>query len=414
MIGKSRMGESFEFDRIDAAIEDVRQGKIVIVVDDEERENEGDFVLAAEKVTPESINFFAKHARGIICTALLPERADELELDMMVGENTSLHQTAFTVSVDVLKGSTTGVSASDRAATVRALVDPTTRPSDLGRPGHIFPLRAMKEGVLRRSGHTEAGIDLARLASLYPAAVLCEIMNDDGTMARVPQLMKIAKEFGLHIVTIRELIHYRMQREKMVKCIVVTKLPTQYGNFDLHLYQSIIDKKEHLALVKGEISGEKPVLVRVHSECLTGDVFASQRCDCGEQLHRAMMMVEAEGAGIVLYMRQEGRGIGLINKLKAYKLQDDGHDTVEANEKLGFKADLRDYGIGAQILVDLGVKKMRLMTNNPKKIVGLEGYGLEVVERVPIEIEPNEINHKYLETKRDKLGHLILDSNENI
>jgi 3,4-dihydroxy 2-butanone 4-phosphate synthase/GTP cyclohydrolase II len=402
------MRENFEFDDIDTAIEDIRKGKIIIVVDDEERENEGDFVLAAEKVSHGAINFLTKHARGIICVALLPERADELQLDMMVGENTSLHQTAFTVSVDVLKGTTTGVSASDRAATVRALVDPTTRPSDLGRPGHIFPLRAMKEGVLRRSGHTEAGIDLARLASLYPAAVLCEIMNDDGTMARIPQLVEIAREFGLHIVTIRDLIHYRMQREKMVKSIVITKLPTKYGNFDLHLYQSIIDKKEHLALVKGEISGEDPVLVRVHSECLTGDVFGSQRCDCGEQLHRAMMMVEQEGSGIILYMRQEGRGIGLVNKIKAYKLQDDGHDTVEANEKLGFKADLRDYGIGAQILVDLGVKKMRLMTNNPKKIVGLEGYGLEVVERVPIEVEPNEINHKYLETKRDKLGHLIL------
>ncbi len=404
------MRDVFKFDDIEDAIYDIKRGKAIIVVDDEERENEGDFVLAAEKVTAESINFLTKYARGIICVALLPERADELQLDMMVGENTSLHKTAFTVSVDVLKGTTTGVSASDRAATVRALVDAATRPADLGRPGHIFPLRAMSEGVLRRSGHTEAGIDLARLASLYPAAVLCEIMNDDGTMARVPQLMKLARDFGLHFVTIRDLIHYRMQREKMVKQVVVTKMPTKYGNFDLHLYQSVIDKKEHLALVKGEISSESAILVRVHSECLTGDVFASQRCDCGDQLHHAMMMVEKEGTGIVLYMRQEGRGIGLANKIKAYKLQDDGHDTVEANEKLGFEADLRDYGIGAQILVDLGVKKMRLMTNNPKKIVGLEGYGLEVVERVPIEIKPNEINHKYLETKRDKLGHLILNS----
>ncbi|MFZ1081050.1 MAG: bifunctional 3,4-dihydroxy-2-butanone-4-phosphate synthase/GTP cyclohydrolase II [Candidatus Kryptoniota bacterium] len=405
----------FKFDNIDTAIEDIRHGKIVIVVDDEQRENEGDFVLAAEKVSPHAINFLTKHARGIICAALLPERADELQLDMMVEENTSPHQTAFTVSVDVLKGTTTGVSASDRAATVRALVNPDTQPSDLGRPGHIFPLRAMAEGVLRRTGHTEASIDLARLASLYPAGVLCEIMNDDGTMARVPELMKIAKEFGLHIVTIRDLISYRMRREKLVKKIVVTKLPTQYGNFDLHLYQSILDKKEHLALVKGEIDSNSPVLVRVHSECLTGDVFGSLRCDCGEQLHQAMQMVEKEGAGVILYMRQEGRGIGLVNKIKAYKLQDDGIDTVEANEKLGFKADLRDYGIGAQILVDLGAKKMRLLTNNPKKIVGLEGYGLEVVERIPIEIEPNEINQKYLETKRDKLGHLILDSeDENI
>ncbi|MCL4509701.1 MAG: bifunctional 3,4-dihydroxy-2-butanone-4-phosphate synthase/GTP cyclohydrolase II [Bacteroidetes bacterium] len=398
------------FDSIDVAVEDIRQGKIIIVVDDEERENEGDFILAAEKVTPQVVNFLTKHGRGIICAALLPERVEQLQLDMMVEANTSLHQTAFTVSVDALKGTTTGVSASDRATTVLSLVNPETLPSDLAKPGHIFPLRAMGEGVLRRAGHTEASIDLARLAELYPAGVLCEIMNDDGTMARVPQLMKIAKEFGLHIVTIRDLIHYRMQREKMVKKIVVTKLPTQYGNFDLHLYQSIIDKKEHLALVKGEIESDKPILVRVHSECLTGDVFGSQRCDCGEQLHRAMKMVEREGVGIVLYMRQEGRGIGLVNKIKAYKLQDDGHDTVEANEELGFKADLRDYGIGAQILVDLGVKKMRLLTNNPKKIVGLEGYGLEIVERVPIEIEPNEINHRYLETKRDKLGHLILDS----
>ncbi|MGO9482558.1 MAG: 3,4-dihydroxy-2-butanone-4-phosphate synthase, partial [Candidatus Kryptoniota bacterium] len=301
----------FKFDDIENAIEDIRRGKIVIVVDDEQRENEGDFVFAADKVSSHAVNFLTKHARGIICAALLPERVHELRLDMMVEENTSPHQTAFTVSVDVLKGTTTGVSASDRAATIRALVNPGTQPSDLGRPGHIFPLRAMEEGVLRRTGHTEAAIDLARLASLYPAGVLCEIMNDDGTMARVPELMKIANEFGLHIITIRDLISYRMKREKLVKKIVVTKLPTQYGNFDLHLYESIIDKKEHLALVKGKIDGTNPVLVRVHSECLTGDVFSSQRCDCGEQLHRAMGMVEKEGAGVVLYMRQEGRGIGL-------------------------------------------------------------------------------------------------------
>ncbi len=398
-----------EFDSIEAAVSDIRDGRIVIVVDDEARENEGDFVLAADKATPESINFLTKHARGLICVALLPERASDLQLDLMVDENTSLHKTAFTVSVDVLKDTTTGVSAADRAATVRSLVSPETRPSDLGRPGHIFPLRAMEEGVLRRAGHTEASVDLARLAGLNPAGVLCEIMNDDGTMARVPQLKEIAKRFGLRIITIEDLIHYRMMREKLVKKVVVTKLPTRYGDFDLHLYQGIYDKKEHLALVKGEITPDVPTLVRVHSECLTGDVFGSARCDCGEQLHHAMQMVEKEGRGIVLYMRQEGRGIGLVNKIKAYKLQDDGHDTVEANEKLGFKADLRDYGIGAQILVDIGVGKMRLMTNNPKKIVGLEGYGLEVVERIPIEIVPNEINQKYLETKRDKLGHLILD-----
>jgi 3,4-dihydroxy 2-butanone 4-phosphate synthase / GTP cyclohydrolase II len=403
------------FDSIEAAVDDIRNGRMVVVVDDEERENEGDFVLAAEKATPESVNFLTKYARGIICVALLPERASQLQLDMMVDDNTSIHQTAFTVSVDALKGTTTGVSAADRAATILALVRPDTLPSDLGRPGHIFPLRGMEEGVLRRAGHTEAAIDLTKLAGLYPAGVLCEIMNDDGSMARVPQLRKLAKELGLHIITIQDLIQYRMMREKMVRRIVDTKLPTRYGDFTLHLYQSVIDRKEHLALVKGEISAEVPTLVRVHSECLTGDVFGSERCDCGEQLHRAMNMVEKEGRGIVLYMRQEGRGIGLVNKIKAYRLQDDGHDTVEANEKLGFKADLRDYGIGAQILVDLGVRKMRLMTNNPKKIVGLEGYGLEVVERIPIEIEPNETNQKYLETKRDKLGHFILDpEHENL
>ena len=400
----------YAFDKIEDAVEDIRQGKILIVVDDEERENEGDFLLAAEKATPQRVNFLAKHGRGIICTALLPERAEKLHLDMMVDTNTSLHQTAFTISVDAVKGTTTGVSAADRAATIKALVDPGTLPEDLARPGHIFPLRSMEEGVLRRAGHTEAAIDLARLSGLYPAGVLCEIMNDDGTMARVPELKKIAKEFGLRIITIKDLIEYRLKREKLVKRIVTTKLPTKYGDFNLHLYQGAIDRKEHLALVKGEISGGKPVLVRVHSECLTGDVFGSYRCDCGEQLHFAMRAVEKEGAGVVLYMRQEGRGIGLVNKIKAYKLQDDGDDTVEANEKLGFKPDLRDYGIGAQILVDLGVRQMRLMTNNPKKIIGLEGYGLKVVERVPIEVEPNEINHKYLETKRDKLGHLILDS----
>ncbi|MGC8595279.1 MAG: bifunctional 3,4-dihydroxy-2-butanone-4-phosphate synthase/GTP cyclohydrolase II [Candidatus Kryptoniota bacterium] len=400
------------FDSIDTALEDIRNGKPVIVVDDEDRENEGDFIIAAEKVTPESINFLVKNGRGIVCIALLPRRAEELGLDLMVESNTSPHQTAFTISVDVLKGTTTGVSAADRAATIRALIDPTTKPEDLGRPGHIFPLRAMEEGVLRRAGHTEAAVDLARLAGLYPAGVLCEIMNDDGTMARGEELFRIAQRFNLRLVTIRDLINFRMKTEKLVERIVVTNLPTRYGTFKLHLYQSKTDKKEHLALVKGEINPDEPVLVRVHSECLTGDVFGSLRCDCGEQLHCAMEMVEQEGRGVVLYMRQEGRGIGLVNKLKAYKLQDEGKDTVEANEILGFKADLRDYGIGAQILVDLGVRKMRLLTNNPRKVVGLEGYGLEIIDRVPLIVKPNAINEKYLKTKRDKLGHLILDSDD--
>lgn len=400
------------FDSIDKALEDIRNGKPVIVVDDEDRENEGDFIIAAEKVTPESINFLIKNGRGIVCIALLPHRAKELGLDLMVEPNTSPHQTAFTVSVDVLRGTTTGVSASDRAATVRALIDPSTKPEDLGKPGHIFPLRAMEEGVLRRAGHTEAAVDLARLAGLYPAGVLCEIMNDDGTMARGEQLFQIAQRFNLRLITIRDLINFRMKSEKLVEKIVVTDLPTHYGSFKLHLYQSKTDRKEHLALVKGDINPDEAVLVRVHSECLTGDVFGSLRCDCGEQLHCAMEMVEQEGKGIVLYMRQEGRGIGLVNKLKAYKLQDEGKDTVEANEILGFKADLRDYGIGAQILVDLGVRKMRLLTNNPRKVVGLEGYGLEIVDRVPLIVKPNSINEKYLKTKRDKLGHLIFDSED--
>ncbi|MEP0821693.1 MAG: bifunctional 3,4-dihydroxy-2-butanone-4-phosphate synthase/GTP cyclohydrolase II [Ignavibacterium sp.] len=396
------------FYSIESAIEDLRAGKILIVVDDEDRENEGDFVVAAEKVTPDIINFFVKEGRGVVCAPLTQERATELRLDPMVDANTSLHETPFTVSVDYVHGTTTGVSSADRAATVRALIDPSAKPADFARPGHIFPLLASEGGVLRRAGHTEAVVDLCRIAGLYPAGVLCEILNEDGTMARVPELMEIARRFGLKIITVRSLIEYRMQRETLVQKIVSTRLPTRIGEFQLHLYRSQTDEKEHIALTKGDILPEHPVLVRVHSECLTGDVFGSVRCDCNEQLLAAMQMVEKEGRGVVLYMRQEGRGIGLVNKLKAYRLQDEGLDTVEANEKLGFRPDLRDYGIGAQILRDLGVGKMRLMTNNPKKVVGLHGYGLEIVERVPLEVDPNFYNEGYLKAKRDKLGHLIL------
>ena len=396
------------FNEIDDAIGEIRRGKTVIVVDDDDRENEGDFVCAAEFVDAGVINFFAKHGRGIICAPLTAARAKELGLDLMVDSNTSLHETPFTVSVDFTHGTTTGVSAADRAATVRALAAPGTRPADLARPGHIFPLRALDGGVLRRTGHTEAVVDLCTLAGLTPVGALCEIMNDDGTMARVPDLFKIARQFSMRIITVRDLIEYRMTREKLVQRIVTTRLPSKYGTFDIALYRSETDSKEHIALVKGTILPDVPTLVRVHSECLTGDIFGSLRCDCNEQLMAALLMVEKEGRGVVLYMRQEGRGIGLVNKLKAYRLQDEGLDTVEANEKLGFRADLRDYGIGAQILRDLGVRKMRLMTNNPKKVVGLHGYGLDIVERVPLEMDPNEINARYLRTKRDKLGHLIL------
>jgi 3,4-dihydroxy 2-butanone 4-phosphate synthase/GTP cyclohydrolase II len=396
------------FSTIDDAIREIRRGATVIVVDDVDRENEGDFVCAAEFVDAGVMNFFAIHGRGIICAPLTSGRAKELGLELMVDSNTSLHETPFTVSVDFTHGTTTGVSAADRAATVRALAAPGTKPADLGRPGHIFPLKALDGGVLRRTGHTEAVVDLCTLAGLTPVGALCEIMNDDGTMARVPDLMRIARQFSLAIITVRDLIEYRMTREKLVKRIVTTHLPSKYGTFDIVLYRSETDSKEHIALVKGEILPDVATLVRVHSECLTGDIFGSLRCDCNEQLMAALLMVEKAGSGVVLYMRQEGRGIGLVNKLKAYKLQDEGLDTVEANEQLGFRADLRDYGIGAQILRDLGVRKMRLMTNNPKKVVGLHGYGLDIIERVPLEIDPNEVNVRYLRTKRDKMGHLIL------
>jgi len=396
-------------DTIESAIEDVKKGKLVIVVDDEDRENEGDFVTAASNVTPEIINFMSKHGRGLICVPLLEDRCEELQLNLMVNNNTALHETAFTVSVDLLGyGCTTGISAHDRAKTVQALINASTKPTDLGRPGHIFPLIAKRGGVLRRAGHTEAAIDLARLAGLYPAGVLVEIMNEDGSMARLPELREIAKKFDLKLISIKDLIEYRLKTDSLIEEIVRVDMPTRYGHFKLVAFKEKGTNNEHLALVKGEWEKDEPVLVRVHSSCFTGDILGSMRCDCGDQLHTAMQMVEREGKGAILYMNQEGRGIGLLNKLKAYKLQENGLDTVEANLHLGFPMDKRDYGIGAQILRYLGITKLRLLSNNPKKRAGLLGYGLEIVEAVPIEISPNPHNEKYLQTKRDKLGHEIL------
>ena len=395
-------------DSIESAIQDIKVGKIVIVVDDEDRENEGDFVIAAHFVTPEVINFMSKYGRGLICIPLLEERCDELGLDLMVNNNTALHETAFTVSVDLLgHGCTTGISAHDRAKTVQALIDPSTKPEELGKPGHIFPLRAKKGGVLRRAGHTEATIDLARLAGLEPAGVLVEIMNDDGTMARLPELKEIAKKFDFKIISIKELIEFRLKTDSLIEEIVKVDMPTRWGHFKLIAFREKNSTNEHLALIKGEWQRDEPVLVRVHSSCFTGDILGSLRCDCGEQLHKAMEAVEKEGKGVVLYMNQEGRGIGLLNKLRAYKLQEQGMDTVEANLHLGFPMDKRDYGIGAQILRYLGISKLRLLSNNPQKRAGLLGYGIEIVETVPIIGSVNPYNEKYLQTKRDKLGHSL-------
>jgi len=396
-----------DFAAIDEAVDEIRAGRIVVVVDDEDRENEGDLVMAADRATPESVNFMARYGRGLICMPMMGDRLEELQISMMVSDNTAPLGTAFTVSVDARRGVTTGTSAYDRAVTVRTLVDPATRPEDLTRPGHIFPLRAMPGGVLRRAGHTEAAVDLARFAGCSPAGVICEVLADDGGMARVPELIALARAHRLRVITIKDLIEYRTRKEKLVRRAATTRLPTDHGEFTVIAYETTVDDRVPLALVLGDVAGDAPTLVRVHSECLPGDVFGCRRCDCGSQLHKALAIIRHEGRGILVYMRQEGRGIGLLNKLRAYELQDQGKDTVEANHALGFGADLRHYGIGAQILLDLGAKNLRILTNNPKKIVGIEGYGLRVVERVPLEIPATDANRRYLTTKRDKLGHIF-------
>jgi 3,4-dihydroxy 2-butanone 4-phosphate synthase/GTP cyclohydrolase II len=402
------MTEELKTAAVEEALEAVRAGRMIIIVDDEDRENEGDLMVAAEKTTPEIVNFMARYGRGLICLPLTEERLDELQLPLMVSENTARFQTAFTVSIDAKAGVTTGISAADRARTVLAAVDPATKPEDLARPGHVFPLQAKEGGVLSRAGQTEAAVDLARMAGLAPAGVICEVMNEDGSMARMPQLGEVSRRFDIPILTIADLIRYRMKHETLVRKLDETDLPTAHGRFRLHVYEDTIRGEHHVALVKGEVGGEEPTLVRAHSQCLTGDTFGSSRCDCGEQLRRSMEMIEKEGRGVVLYiLNHEGRGIGLANKIRAYALQDKGADTYEANRKLGFKPDQRDYGIGAQILVALGVRRLRLITNNPRKFVGLTGYGLEIVERIPLEVEPNACNLRYLKTKKEKMGHIL-------
>ena len=399
--------EEIKLNTIEKAIDDFREGKFIIVVDDEDRENEGDFIIAAEKITPEKVNFMLKYGRGVLCAPITEERCEELELDMQVSSNTSIYETPFTVTVDLLEGCTTGVSMHDRAATIKALADPTTKPSDFGRPGHINPLRARSRGVLRRTGHTEATVDMARLAGLYPAGALIEIINEDGTMARLPELMEVAKKFDIKIITIKDLIAYRLKMESIIEKGEEVDMPTNFGHFRLIPFRQKSNGLEHIALIKGEWTEDEPILVRVHSSCMTGDIFGSCRCECGEQLHKAMAEIDKAGKGVIIYMNQEGRGIGLMNKIKAYKLQEEGFDTVDANLHLGFNADERDYGVGAEILREIGVRKMRLLTNNPVKRIGLEAYGLEIVENIGIEITPNQYNERYLKTKKERMGHSL-------